>query len=59
MDILPFKYTAEGYRLAKQYLINTGQLDLMKQELSQDGYTLVALANHLIERQNESNIRIS
>ncbi len=43
-----FEYTADGYILAKQWLRNTGNDHLIERELSTDGYTLVALAQSLL-----------
>jgi len=41
-----FPYTTEGYLKAKEYL-----KDLNIKELSEDGYTIVALANSLLEKE--------
>ena len=46
-----FKFTADGYAAAKMYLLSTNQYYLLDKELSLDGYTLVALANSLINNQ--------
>ncbi len=50
-----FIYTAEGYLEAKQYLIEIGKLSQLENELSADGYTLVALANlYAAEEESET-----
>lgn len=46
-----FDLTSAGYVEAKQWLIDTKQLHLLEKELSKDGYSLVALANHLKEKE--------
>lgn len=45
-----FPLTSEGYNLAMIWLKQTNQLHLIENELSKDGYTITALANHLFER---------
>lgn len=49
---MSFPYTPEGYLEAKEYL-----KDLNIKELSDDGYTIVALANSLLEKEelNQKN----
>jgi hypothetical protein len=42
-----FELTADGYQKAKEWLTQTGQLHLLENEQSTDGYTLVTLANNL------------
>lgn len=43
---MAFPYTPEGYLEAKEYL-----KDFDIKELSEDGYTIVALANSLLEKE--------
>jgi hypothetical protein len=44
-----FEYTEEGYRRAIKYLKDVGKSNLINKELSKDGYTVVALANSILE----------
>lgn len=53
-----FEMTDEGYQAAKKWLEETDQLDKLEKEQSTDGYTLIALANHLFEKQAESSAKI-
>ena len=46
-----FRFTADGYAAAKIYLLSTNQYYLLDKELSTDGYTLITLANSLINNQ--------
>ncbi len=45
-----FEMTPEGFTAAHAYLKDTGRLGLLEKELSTDGYTCVALANHLYRK---------
>lgn len=49
-----FPFTREGWDRAYKYLDDTGQLDLLAKELSNDGYTLIALANELYKENEEA-----
>lgn len=51
---MPFSYTTQGYLAALDYLVETKQLNKQDEELSLDGYTLVALANYLEEQDGDT-----
>lgn len=42
----PFEMTEKGYEEAVKFLKSIGKLKELEHELSTDGYTTVALANH-------------
>lgn len=48
-----FEYTTQGYKLAVKFLKETNQYHLIEKELSVDGYTVVALANSIVERNSD------
>ena len=48
-----FPFTPEGCANATAFLKDTNRYHLLERELSTDGWTLVALANALKERDNE------
>lgn len=54
-----FEMTDEGYQAAKKWLEETDQLDKLEKEQSTDGYTLIALANHLFEKEKPAKIQNS
>lgn len=50
-----FEMTSEGYRLAKQYLVSIHRYNrFMNNYTSTDGYSLIAYANSLSEKQYDN-----
>ncbi len=50
---MSFDYTVEGCVAAKKWLCETNNLWRLDREPSQDGYTIVCLANRIKERDDE------
>ena len=46
-----FEYTTEGYIQAIEFLKETDSIHLIDKELSEDGYTVVNLANDILKRR--------
>jgi hypothetical protein len=53
---MKFEFTPEGYQEAVRYLKRTNQYHKIASELSEDGYTVTALANDLWEKDTESQL---
>ena len=51
-----FEYTKKGCSQATKYLKKSGNYNLIEKELSTDGYTIVALANNLLELSQKLEI---
>jgi hypothetical protein len=54
-----FEYTKQGYKEAVKFLKETQQYHLVNKELSTDGYTVVALANSIIEHNSDGSDQVS
>lgn len=50
-----FSMTNEGFLQAMEYLKSIDKLSEIDKEASQDGFTIVALANHYWKKNHDSN----
>lgn len=50
-----FKYTPEDYEKAVKFLKSINKEQKIKKELSTDGYSIIALANSFLEKQNDGS----